>query len=154
MSTLERASLVEATVLQAFVKLGLPVLKPFQEGLPYDLLIDLGDRAFLRVQCKSARLKPGVIEFNSRGTDHGKGRLPYAGLADVFGVVGPNSDQVYVLPVEDCLGFVVRLRMEPTKNNQRIGVRHAVDFELETWSLEDLRGTVIEGRAAQLRMVS
>jgi hypothetical protein len=38
--------------------------------------------------------------------------------------------------------FEGRLRIEPTLNNQRRGIRFAADFELDRWSADDLRALV------------
>ena len=41
--------------------------------------------------------------------------------------------QVFVVPVEECARFKGYLRLEPTANNQRLGVRFAADHTLERW---------------------
>ena len=33
-----------------------------------------------------------------------------------------------------------RLRLEPTRNNQKLGIRFAADYEIDRWSIESLRG--------------
>lgn len=85
METLARGNTAEAEVMSAFVALGYRVLLPFGDGHSYDLAVDL-EPGFARVQCKSARSGKGTLKFNSCSTDHGRGRLPYIGLADLFGV--------------------------------------------------------------------
>lgn len=77
--------------------------------------------------------------FNSRTTDHGHGRASYEGLADIFGVYSPANQSVYLIPVKTMPGFKGRLRLEPTRNNQRKGVRFAADFAIERWDLDALR---------------
>jgi len=95
----------EAAFLQAFTGLGLGVLVPFGGGQPYDLVADLSTGLFLRVQCKAARLRDGCLIFNSRTTDHGRGRLSYLGLADVLGAHYAPSRAVYLLPVQEATSF-------------------------------------------------
>ena len=55
----------------------------------------------------------GCLLFNSRTTDHGKGRRPYDGLADAFGVYAPWEAQVYLVPVREVTTYVLSLRTEP-----------------------------------------
>jgi PD-(D/E)XK endonuclease len=139
MKTATRGNAAEARILSEFVCRGFNVLTPFGGGQPYDLAVDLGDR-FLRVQCKTAWLVArGCLVFNSRSTDHGRGRVPYDGLADLFAVHLPPTDAIYLIPVRAVQSHLGRLRLEPTKNNQRRGVRLAADFEIERWSEEKLR---------------
>jgi hypothetical protein len=129
----------EAMVLAALVKRGFHVLVPFGEGQPYDLVVHLGEGEFLRVQCKTAWPLKGCLIFNSRSTDHGRGPQSYLGLADIFGVYFPPRSAVYLVPIDAVAQFEGRLRLEPTLNNQRRGIRHATDFEIGRWSVNSLR---------------
>jgi hypothetical protein len=148
MSSARRGNEAEAAVLSALVRRGYDVAVPFGEGLPYDLLVDLGGRDFVRVQCKRAWPLQGCVVFNSRSTDHGRGPQSYVGLADVFGVYFPPTETVYLVPIEAVASFEGRLRLEPTRNNQKCLIRFASEFEIERWSQESLRaqltGAVME----------
>jgi PD-(D/E)XK endonuclease len=84
--TATKGNAAEAAVLNAFVERDFDVLVPFGEGQPYDLVVHPPINTFLRVQCKTARQRDGCLVFNSRTTDHGRGRLTYVGVADIFGV--------------------------------------------------------------------
>jgi hypothetical protein len=136
-------------VLAALVGRGFRVLVPFGEGHPYDLAIHLGCRTLLRVQCKTAWPQKGCIVFNSRTTDHGRGRQSYAGRADIFGVYFPPTASVYLVPLDAVAGFAGRLRLMPTRNNQKRGIRFASEFEIDRWSLDSLRKTVLSGSAQE-----
>ncbi len=129
----------EAMVLAALVRRGFDVLVPFGEGLAYDLAVDLEGKCFLRIQCKTAWPQRGCLVFNSRTTDHGRGRQSYRGLADIFGVYFPPSGSVYLVPIDAVAEFAGRLRLKPTLNNQIKGVRFAVEFEIDRWSMDSLR---------------
>ena len=76
---------------------------------------------------------------SSRTTDHGRGRLTYVGVADVFGVYFAPNQSVHLVPVLEVSSFVVRLRLEPARNNQRRGIRLAADHEIDRWTVEALR---------------
>jgi hypothetical protein len=142
MSTAATGNATEAAVLKALIDRGLDVLVPFGGGQPFDLVVHLDGARFIRIQCKTARRRGGAMLFNSRTTDHGRGRLPYDGLADAFGVYAPWIDAVYLLPVSEVTAYVLTLRLDPTKNNQRVGVRFAGDYLLANWSDERLRSIV------------
>jgi hypothetical protein len=49
----QKGSIAESAILHAAIKLGINVFGPFNEGLRYDLIFELGGR-FVRVQCKWA----------------------------------------------------------------------------------------------------
>jgi hypothetical protein len=145
--TASKGNAAELAVLSAFVERDFDVLLPFGGGHPYDLAVHLSGQSFLRVQCKSARRRAGCLLFNSCTTDHGRGRMPYLGLADIFGVYFASARKVYLVPVRDATKFVMTLRLEPTRNNQRRGVRLASDFEIDRWSREAL-ASLVDSHAA------
>jgi hypothetical protein len=133
-----KGNAAEAAVLNAFVERDLGVLIPVGDGHPYDLVVHLTKDRFLRVQCKSARLLEGCVTFNSMTTDHGRGRRPYLGLADAFGIHFPPSRAVYLVPVREASTFQLRLRLHPARNDQQQGIRLAVDYEIERWTFDRL----------------
>jgi hypothetical protein len=140
MKTATRGNAAEARILAELVVRGFDVLTPFGGGHPYDLVVDLGGTDFLRVQCKTAWLIPrGCLAFHCRSTDHGRGRRPYDGLADLFAVYLPPRDSIYLVPLDGVAAHRGRLRLEPTKNSQQRGVRFASEFEIDRWTREKLR---------------
>ena len=146
MSRSTTGNMTEAMVLSAFEQRGFQVLIPFGDGHPYDLAVHLKGTEFLRVQCKTARPQGGCLIFNARSTDHGRGPQSYLGLADIFGVYLPSRRAVYLVPIDGVASFEGRLRLEPTRNNQRRGVRMAAEFEIDRWSAESLHEVAAQGR--------
>jgi hypothetical protein len=140
--TARNGNAAEAAVLNALVRREFDVLVPFGEGQPYDLVVHLSGRAFLRVQCKAAWPHGGCLIFNCRATDHGRGNLPYIGLADLFGVYFPPAHSVYLVPIDAVAETRGRLRLEPTRNNQRRRVKFASDYEIDRWTAEELTEVV------------
>lgn len=128
-------------MLAAFAKRGFEVLVPFGDGHPYDLAVEL-ETSMLRVQCKRAWPSKGCLTFNSHSTDHGHGRRSYLGLADIFGIYFPQNDNVYLVPVHEIVSVKGSLRLEPTRNNQRRGVRFAADYQMDRWTIQGLREVV------------
>jgi PD-(D/E)XK endonuclease len=140
MGSAARGNAAEAAVLNALVKRGLDVFVPFGSGHPFDLAVYVPEAGFLRVQCKRAWPLRGCVVFNAYSTDHGKGARGYAGVADLFGIYFPPSDQVFLTPIEAVAASEGRLRLTPTRNNQRKRIRLAADFEIGAWSDQRLAG--------------
>lgn len=138
MKTATRGNAGEAAILNALVELGLDVLVPFGDGHPFDLAVHLTGNVFLRVQCKTGWREGGCMLFNPLATDHGRGPQPYFGLADIFGVYFPPTRSVYLVPLDAVARTEGRLRLEPTRNNQRRRIRYAADYEIGRWSRDAL----------------
>ena len=113
------------------------ILLPFGENQRYDLVIDTGSE-FIRVQCKTGRLRNGVIRFNAcSSTYHHPNRSEfqfyqraYYGQADVFGIYCPDNKKTYLVPVSHIGKRAGSLRIDRTLNNQALGIRWAGDYEL------------------------
>lgn len=122
----------EAAILAELVRGGYRVLIPFGVNQRYDLVIDTG-RRFLRVQCKTGRLKDGCIHFRTASTRANTLRAftrDYRGGADLFLVYCPETERVYALDVEEAAASQAVLRVDPAANNQVRGIRWAADHEL------------------------
>jgi hypothetical protein len=122
----------EATVLAELVRRGYRVLLPFGTNQRYDLVLDTGE-GFLRVQCKTGRLRRGVIRFQARSIQSNTGRVEcrdYRGQIDAFVVYCPETGRLYALPVDQATSSVAALRVAPTGNGQAKGIRWAADYEL------------------------
>ena len=152
-----RGNAGEAAVLNALAQRDLHVLVPFGGGHPYDLVVAADDSSFLRIQCKTAWPRGGCLVFNTRSTDHGRGPLPYDGLADLFGVYFPPTQGVYLVPLGAVAPSEGRLRISPSRNNQKRRIRSAADFEIAQWSrarLLALVGGELSPRATPLAAVA
>lgn len=129
----------QAMVLARLVQIYPEVWIPFGENTRYDLVIDDGEK-FIKVQCKTGRLKDGAIRFNTCSTTYhhpnNRGmvayRHDYVGQVDMFGVYCPQTDGVYLVPIDDLGARQGNLRILPPRNNQVKKVRWASEFELRT----------------------
>ena len=127
----------EAMVIARLVQVGKMILVPYGENHRYDLVIDEGDR-FIRVQCKTGRLRNGAVLFATcSSTYHFPKNQPasfyqrdYANDADLFGVYCPELDAVYLVPVEVVGKRAAALRIDPSKNGQAKKIRWARDYYL------------------------
>jgi hypothetical protein len=122
----------EAAILSELVRRGYLVLVPFGVNQRYDLALDLGGR-FVRAQCKTGRLRGGVVMFSTKSVQSNSRRSvarDYNGDADVFLVNCPGTRRLYCVPVEEAPITYMYLRVEPTLNGQKSRVRWASDYEL------------------------
>jgi PD-(D/E)XK endonuclease len=122
----------EAAILAELTRRGYQVLVPFGVNQRYDLVLDLDGR-FLRVQCKTGRLKRGVITFSTRSVRVNTQRIyyrNYVGEVELFLVYCPETDQIYAVPVDDAPATLGCLRVDPTQNGQEQLIRWARDYEL------------------------
>lgn len=75
---------------------------------------------FIRVQCKTGRIRNGSIAFATCSTNWNQGtRRTYHGEADVFAVYEPTTDTVYLVPVQDVGNKEAKLRLDPVTSVQR-----------------------------------
>ena len=125
----------EAIIIAALVRLGYRVLRPLSANERYDLVLDLGG-AFLRLQCKTGRLRKGAIVFSAhscRSNRNGIHVRSYTDEADVFVVHCPDTDRIYAVPVgESGVLKTASLRVTAPANGQTKGIRWAADHELPT----------------------
>jgi hypothetical protein len=111
------------------------VLLPFGENTRYDLVIDTG-ATFERIQCKTGRLKSGVVIFATASTyaHHPNPKIHrrgYENEIEYFGVYYPTNGGVYLVPISDVSTTTSAiLRIEPTRNRQSRGVRFANRYEI------------------------
>ncbi|MDQ2981832.1 MAG: group I intron-associated PD-(D/E)XK endonuclease [Actinomycetota bacterium] len=122
-------------IMVALHELGLPLLTPFSENTRYDLVIEIGGK-LARVQCKTGRLRKGAVFFATCSA-YGHHRNPnaarrdYKGEVDYFAVYCPETTGVYLIPIEDLPARTqAALRVEPTRNNQKQGVRLAEQYQI------------------------
>jgi hypothetical protein len=122
----------EAAIWGRLVRYGYAVLLPCGVNQRYDLVID-DSKGFVRVQCKTGRLKDGVIEFrtcSTRSNTRSAMARDYVGEIDLFAVYCPENDGVYLVPSEEAPRRAMRLRVEKTRNRQSKCVRWAREYEL------------------------
>jgi hypothetical protein len=122
-------------VMLALRMAGLAVLVPFGENTRYDLVIDDG-KSLGRVQCKTGRLRQGAVRFAVCSTyGHHRNpqtaRRPYLGQVDYFAVYCPETEGVYLVPIDDVpVRVQAALRVDSARNNQTRYVRLAADYRI------------------------
>jgi hypothetical protein len=115
------------------VKHGYRVLTPFGVNHRYDFVLDMGDR-FLRVQCKTGRLRNGAVMYTTHSTRCNTRRVyqrGYTGQLDLFAVFCPDTGRVYVVPLDqEPTHTEGTLRIDPPADGQSRRIRWAKDYEL------------------------
>jgi PD-(D/E)XK endonuclease len=131
LSSDQKGVIAETAIIQAAVKLGIPVSRPV---LPtrYDLIFDLGPQ-LVRVQCKWAVRRGDVVSvrcYSSRRSGTGFVRRSYSpDEIDALVAYCPDVDRCYFLSLERFHQQAIQLRLGPTRNNQRAGVHWAGEYE-------------------------
>lgn len=130
--------------MAALQRLGFGLYVPFGENTRCDLILE-HDGQLGRVQCKTGRLRKGAVVFSlcSHYGHHRNPttvRRPYHGEIDFFAVYCPETNGVYLLPIEDLPGRrQAWLRVDPPRNKQNKRVRPAAQYEIAKVTTEGLR---------------
>lgn len=125
--------ITEQQVAIEFLKLGIQVSKPLVQSSKYDFIVDINNQLY-KIQVKTSTLKEdSYLEFatstshtNTKGTIN----LTYS-EKDVDFFATMYEGQCYLIPFKDCGKRQQRLRLQPTRNNQTVGVKFAKDYKLE-----------------------
>ena len=126
----QKGAVAEVRIAAAALELGVGVWMPFGDER-YDLIFDLRPE-LVRVQCKWASLYDGVIVARlytaRRNADGLLRRLYSADEVDAFALYCGALERCYFIPFEEAPpGGTIQLRVEPTRNNQKLRIRWAED---------------------------
>jgi PD-(D/E)XK endonuclease len=148
LTTNRKGAIAEAAIVRAALSVDYDVYRPVFEGGRYDMIFDTGER-LLRVQCKWAPLHGDVLvvrSYSSRRTATGLVRRPYvAGDFDALGAYAPDVDRCYLIPYDAIDGGTqLHLRLAPARNNQRVRIRLASDFEFGATLPHTSRGPIAQ----------
>jgi hypothetical protein len=121
-------SVAHFAVVHKLLKLGYNVLQPINEGLIYDLVVEVQGE-FKKVQCKSGVYKAGSVIFRNY-TNKRSGLIKYGNDVDYYGVYCANLDSTYLIPVDQCAGVTTALRVEEKRSKIKSGVRWASEFKI------------------------
>ena len=133
MNSRDKGELAEGIILAELLKRGFIVSLPFGGAHRYDMVVEdkNGNGNLLKVQCKTGRLKDGVMEFNACSINGFTGsRSDYRGDVDVFVVYCSDNDELYWVPVDRVGKAYGKLRVDKPKNGQSKGITWACDFRL------------------------
>ncbi len=112
---------------------GYIVSRPLTNGAPYDLLVE-NEKGIQRIQVKKASpLGTGVLRIVlcSSKWHRGRSRVSYYGRVDYLIAVDTEKSVFYIFGGDDLKSDEIRIRLEPTLNNQKNGVRLAEDYLID-----------------------
>jgi PD-(D/E)XK nuclease superfamily protein len=132
LTTDQKGAVAELAIARAAAELGIGVWGSYTVER-YDLIFDLRPR-LVRVQCKWATRRGDIISvpcYANRRNRDGLLRTFYSPEEiDAFAGYCADLDRCYFLSLETFASrSAIQLRLAPTKNNQRVGVNWAKDFE-------------------------
>ena len=135
MNTVGIGDVGEAIAVVEFTQQGFMVSKPLSNNARYDLIVDKDNKLY-RVQVKTTQsIKDGKMIFSTKTMNYTQGAIKSTRYekeeVDLFflycvenGWKGLfNVQEVEQIPTE------LKIRIAPTKNGQRIGIRFAEDYE-------------------------
>jgi hypothetical protein len=134
LTSTEKGAIAETAITAAATELAIGVYRPVAEGARADLLFDFGTEIH-RVQCKWARLKSGVVEVRAITCRRG----PTGYLRGTYGADEVDAIAAYCHPLRRCFYVPLErfagaahmfLRLTPPKNNQRVGIHSAEQYDL------------------------
>ncbi|MFL6010939.1 MAG: group I intron-associated PD-(D/E)XK endonuclease, partial [Gaiellaceae bacterium] len=131
-TTDQKGAIAELAIQLAATRLGIEVYKPVAEGGRYDMIFDLGAKLW-RVQCKWACRYEQVVVircYSNRRAREGLRRRRYTvDEIDAFAAYCAELDRCFFIPIEDAPTNELRLRLSPPKNNQRLKIKWADEFD-------------------------
>jgi len=115
----QKGAVAEAAITAMAIQLGLVVLRPLCEGRRYDIMLDL-DPELLRVQCKLARRRAGVLSVRlqtNRYTPRGYVMTCYtAAEVDAIAAYSPELHRGFLIPIAEAADRRgIHLRLDPNE---------------------------------------
>jgi PD-(D/E)XK endonuclease len=133
LTTNQKSAIAEAAVMKAALHADYDVYRPVFEGGRYDLVFRHGRAIAARpMQVGAAPRRRARRSFVLEPTNAGGlVRRPYvAGEFDALAAYAPDLERCYLIPYEAIDGRTqLHLRVGPTPNNQRRGIRLASPYE-------------------------
>jgi PD-(D/E)XK nuclease superfamily protein len=133
LTTDQKGAIAEAEIALAAVRLGIGVFEPVIDGERYDYVFDLRPQ-LIRVQCKWARRYGEVVVVRCYSVRRGPNGLTERSYSpeevDAFAAYCAELDTCYFLPIARFAQHKrIQLRLSPTRNNQKLHIHWASDFE-------------------------
>lgn len=137
MNNKTKGELSEARALYEFQKYGIPVCIPWGDNQRYDMIADFNGK-LNRIQIKTANEEEnGSIKCYCRSSKNhttNKHCDKYIGEVDYFVFYNQTYDIIALVPME-IIGekSVITLRIQPTKNGQKSGIRFFEDYTFDKY---------------------
>jgi len=120
--------IAELAIAAKLIQNGWRVLIPYGENQQYDLVAEKNNK-FIRIQAKYCTPKNGVLNVNCRSSNNWSVLHYTSKEIDLIAVYNPKGEEVYFIPVSKINHSLFKIRIEPTKNKQKLKIHSANDFE-------------------------
>ena len=122
-----KGDIAELAVAKKLIENGWKVLFPYGENHRYDLVIEKNNK-FVRIQVKYVTPKNGALEINCRSSNNWS-VLHYSPKdIDIIAAYNSYDGEIYFIPVSKINRSLFKLRIAPAKNNQKLKIHFAKDF--------------------------
>jgi hypothetical protein len=133
LTTDQKGAVAELAITKAALELGVEVYRPIADGGRCDLIFGFA-QSLVRVQCKWASRRREIVVvrcYSARRSATGLVHRRYsAGEVDAIAAYCAELDQCFFLPRERFPErTTIQLRLTAARNNQRLGVNWANDYE-------------------------
>ena len=123
----------EASAIYQFSKRNIPVSIPFGQNVPYDMIIQVSDKLY-KIQCKTTRISyEDKMSFNiTRTNGFTNIHTPYTYKEiDFFYLHCVQNGYCGLVNIKEVPSREFVLRLTRPKNNQRINIHYAKDYDLD-----------------------
>lgn len=137
--TQRKGIVTETHCILDLLRLGYRCLKPVDESSKYDIVVDLGQGKFKRIQCKTASWATDTKEENTAfqistccQTTNTKATTRYKySKDDIDYFYTWFQGQGYLVSIDEASGLSFRWRYEYPSTNQKQGIHIADDYKIE-----------------------
>lgn len=137
LNTVSIGDLGESYAIMQFTQAQAVVSKPLTNNARYDLIIEHNSKLY-RVQVKTTNaVKDGKMEFATKTTNYTKGNWKSTSYTydeiDLFFLYCAENNWcgLYIPTNEESIPQSLTIRLEPPKNNQKVGIRLAEDYSFK-----------------------
>ena len=127
--TKRKGNITEMKTMLSFMENGWNVLTPYGDCERYDYVVDIGGK-FLRMQCKTAAKDKDGFYITCKSMSWDGKCVPYS-KDEIDYFVTFYEGKTYLIPVEKAGRSSFKLRTEPTKTGQQVGINWAKEYEMD-----------------------
>lgn len=142
--TKQIGNITELEIMAYITKLGYQVSIPYGDRARYDQIWDINNK-LLRVQVKTAHLDDNcnTLSINCHTTNRAEGRTKNRRYTkdEIDCIATYFNNRCYCIPIESVPSRSIKLRINPTSNNQQNGIHLLNDYLVEFF-LEGIDKTI------------
>jgi len=128
MHSKDKGKIAELMVSARLIELGWTVLNPLTENCRYDVAAEKNGK-FLRIQVKFVTPSRGVLHVNCKSSNNWSILKYTPDEIDILAVYDPRNYKTYFIPSSKLNSSSIKLRIVPSKNQQKKRINTAKNFE-------------------------